>query len=130
MDFWTQKRVLVSGVSGFLGSWLAGTLVDRGAAVVGLVRDLSPPSDAADKDTRSQYTAALGRLEDYEALLRIVNEYEIDTVFHLGAQAIVGTANRSPLSTRRMVRSRACPTRKTCRCRDAIRTTFRRVARI
>ncbi len=38
-------------------------------------------------------------LEDYELLLRAVNEYEIDSVFHLGAQTIVGTAKRSALST-------------------------------
>jgi CDP-glucose 4,6-dehydratase len=40
-----------------------------------------------------------GPLEDYETVLRALNEYEIDTVFHLGAQTIVGTASRSPLST-------------------------------
>jgi len=99
MAFWAHKRVLVTGATGFLGSWMSGTLVEEGASVVGLVRDLSPTLDPADGVARNQYTVALGRLEDYETLLRIVNEHEIDTVFHLGAQAIVGTANRNPLST-------------------------------
>ena len=40
-----------------------------------------------------------GELEDLTVLLRAINEYEIGTVFHLGAQTIVGTASRSPLST-------------------------------
>lgn len=40
-----------------------------------------------------------GDLEDLTILLRAINEHEIDTVFHLGAQTIVGTAARSPLST-------------------------------
>jgi CDP-glucose 4,6-dehydratase len=40
-----------------------------------------------------------GELEDYQTVLRALNEYEIDTVFHLGAQTIVGTASRSALST-------------------------------
>jgi CDP-glucose 4,6-dehydratase len=40
-----------------------------------------------------------GDLCDYETLLRALNEYEVDSVFHLGAQTIVGTAARSPLST-------------------------------
>jgi CDP-glucose 4,6-dehydratase len=40
-----------------------------------------------------------GPLEDYETVLRALNEYEVDSVFHLGAQTIVGTASRSPLST-------------------------------
>jgi CDP-glucose 4,6-dehydratase len=41
----------------------------------------------------------LGDLDDYEALLRILNEHDVNLVFHLAAQTIVGTANRSPLST-------------------------------
>jgi CDP-glucose 4,6-dehydratase len=40
-----------------------------------------------------------GQLEDFELLLRAINEHEIDSVFHLGAQTIVGTSARSPLST-------------------------------
>ena len=44
-------------------------------------------------------TTVRGELEDLTVLLRAINEYEIDTVFHLGAQTIVGTASRSPLST-------------------------------
>ncbi len=40
-----------------------------------------------------------GELEDLAVLIRALNEHEIDTVFHLGAQTIVGTAARSPLST-------------------------------
>jgi CDP-glucose 4,6-dehydratase len=36
---------------------------------------------------------------DYVSLLRILNEYAVRAVFHLAAQTIVGTANRSPLST-------------------------------
>ena len=40
-----------------------------------------------------------GEVENLELLERILNEYEIDTVFHLAAQTIVGTGNRSPIST-------------------------------
>jgi CDP-glucose 4,6-dehydratase len=40
-----------------------------------------------------------GELEDYNLLVRVLNEYEIDSVFHLGAQTIVGTSSRSALST-------------------------------
>ena len=42
---------------------------------------------------------ALADLTDHEALVRVLNEHEVDAVFHLAAQTIVGTANRSPLST-------------------------------
>jgi len=40
-----------------------------------------------------------GDLTDYDALVRVLNEYDVSAVFHLAAQTIVGTANRSPLST-------------------------------
>ncbi len=40
-----------------------------------------------------------GQLEDYALLERVINEHEIEAVFHLGAQTIVGTAGRNPLST-------------------------------
>jgi CDP-glucose 4,6-dehydratase len=46
-----------------------------------------------------QVNTVRGDLDDLELLIRALNEYEVDTVFHLGAQTIVGTAVRSPLST-------------------------------
>jgi CDP-glucose 4,6-dehydratase len=44
-------------------------------------------------------TLALADLTDHDALVRVLNEHEVDEVFHLAAQTIVGTANRSPLAT-------------------------------
>ena len=73
-------------------------LIAQGAHVVALVRDLHDSAFELAPGP-GQHTVVLGRLEDHAGLLRAINEYEIDTVFHLGAQAIVGTANRNPLST-------------------------------
>ena len=42
---------------------------------------------------------ALADLTDHDALVRVLNEHEVDAVYHLAAQTIVGTANRSPLAT-------------------------------
>ncbi|HOW28880.1 MAG TPA: GDP-mannose 4,6-dehydratase, partial [Elusimicrobiota bacterium] len=47
----------------------------------------------------NKITTIRGSVEDYNLVERVLNEYEIDTIFHLAAQTIVGTANRSPLST-------------------------------
>lgn len=95
--FWNGRPVFVTGCTGFLGSHLVKALKSKGAVVTGLVRDRVPSSgffhDHAD------INQVYGSLEDYALLERALNEYEIDTVFHVGAQAIVGTANRSPLST-------------------------------
>jgi CDP-glucose 4,6-dehydratase len=97
--FWRDRSVFVTGASGLLGSWLTEELVRRGARVVCLVRDWVPESRLMESDTLSRVRTVRGELEDYQLLLRALNEYEIDTVFHLGAQTIVGTASRSALST-------------------------------
>lgn len=95
--FWNGRPVFVTGCTGFLGSHLVKTLKEEGAVVTGLVRDRTARSDILGDD--ADISLVHGSLEDYPVLERVLNEYEIDTVFHVGAQAIVGTANRNPLST-------------------------------
>ncbi len=96
---WDSIPVLITGVTGFVGSSLAARLVDLGARVVGLVRDEVPESNFQRTGLEKRVTVIRGGLEDYPLLERTVNEYGIEIVYHLGAQTIVGTANRSPLST-------------------------------
>ena len=97
--FWHNRNVFVTGASGFLGSWVTSELKRRGANVVGLVRDLSRTGkDSLVPGAALDFTV-FGELEDAALLLRAINEYEIDTVMHLGAQPIVGIANRHPVST-------------------------------
>lgn len=98
-NFWKLRNVFVTGASGLLGSWLTKTLVDTKANVVILLRDEVPKSYLATSGYINKVTVVKGYLEDYYIINRILNEYEIDTIFHLAAQTIVGTANRSPLST-------------------------------
>jgi CDP-glucose 4,6-dehydratase len=99
MSFWNQKKVFVTGATGLLGSHMTAELLRRGADVVCLVRDWMPDSEAVTSGSLGRCRLVRGELEDYMLVLRALNEYEIDTVFHLGAQTIVGTASRSPLST-------------------------------
>ncbi|HEU4630949.1 MAG TPA: GDP-mannose 4,6-dehydratase [Gemmatimonadaceae bacterium] len=97
--FWRERPVFVTGASGLLGSWLVEELVRRGARVTCLVRDWVPESRLMEGELLARVRTVRGELEDHALLLRAINEYEIDTVFHLGAQTIVGTAARSALST-------------------------------
>jgi len=96
---YADRTVLVTGAQGFVGSWLAERLLDAGARVIVPRRDVEPESRFAHEGVADRCTVVLADLLDYEGLLRVVNEYEVRDVFHLGAQTIVGTANRSPLST-------------------------------
>ena len=96
---WRQRRVFVTGATGIVGSWLVKRLLDEGAYVVALVRDWDPQSellrsgDIAHERRQRRASRTTTRSE------RAINEHEIDTVFHLGAQPIVSTALRNPLPT-------------------------------
>lgn len=96
---WEGRRAFVTGATGLLGSWLCDELVARGADVVCLVRDWVPGTHFARAGLQGRVTIVHGDLDDHPLLLRALNEHEIDSVFHLGAQTIVGVASRNPLST-------------------------------
>ncbi|MEA2492649.1 MAG: hypothetical protein QOJ29_560 [Thermoleophilaceae bacterium] len=91
--------VLVTGAQGFVGSWMAERLLNEGARVVTLLRDFEPDARFNSDGIGNRCTQVRADLLDYEALTRAINEHDIRAVFHLAAQTIVGTANRSPLST-------------------------------
>jgi len=99
MSFWNNRNVFITGCTGFLGSYLAKELVNQGANVTGLVRDIVPLSNLYTGEEHKKINTVSGKIEDEPLLERILGEYEIDTVFHVAAQAIVGVANRNPLAT-------------------------------
>lgn len=96
---WQERRVFVTGATGMVGSWLVKQLLEEGAFVVTLIHDWDPQSELIRSGSVSQTSVICGALQDYLTLERAINEHEIDTVFHLGAQTLVGTAFRSPLQT-------------------------------
>jgi CDP-glucose 4,6-dehydratase len=96
---WSGSTVLVTGATGLVGSWLVRRLLGNGARVVALVRDWDPQSELIRSGDIHRCVVVSGRLEDYSAVERAISEHETGTVFHLGAQAIVGTAYRSPMLT-------------------------------
>jgi CDP-glucose 4,6-dehydratase len=97
--FWQDRRVFVTGGMGLLGGWLVRRLLDLDADVVCLVRDRVPHSTLLRDRLVERVTVVDGDVCDQALLERALGEYEIDTVFHLAAQTIVGIANRNPVST-------------------------------
>jgi CDP-glucose 4,6-dehydratase len=98
-NFWQDRNVLITGCTGLLGSWLTMALVECSANVVGLVRDWVPRSNLNWSGFIQRIITVRGDVTDCAVVERALGEYEIDTVFHLAAQTIVGIANRNPLST-------------------------------
>ena len=90
---------LVTGASGILGSWLVHRLLADGATVVALVRDEDPRSQLWRSGDIARIARVRGSLEDASLLERILVEYEVDTIFHLGAQTQVRHAQRHPFGT-------------------------------
>jgi len=91
--FWQDRRVFVTGATGLLGGWLTKRLYESGASLVCLVHSREPTG------RMEQGTSVRGGVEDLDLLQRILGQYEIDTVFHVAAQAIVGSATRDPVPT-------------------------------
>ena len=90
---------LVTGAQGFIGSWLVERLLDEGGRVVVPRRDVPALSRFRLEGLEERCDVVQADLLDVEDLIRILNEHDVRVVFHLAAQTIVTTANRSPLST-------------------------------
>jgi CDP-glucose 4,6-dehydratase len=96
---WQRRRVLVTGCTGLLGAWLTDYLARQLADVVGLVRDSVPTSNFYRLQLGDRVTTVRGAIEDLDLMSRILSEYEIEVIFHLAAQPIVGVANADPVGT-------------------------------
>ena len=98
-QFWRDRRVFVTGATGLIGGHLTQSLLESGADVVALTRDHVPHTLFAREDLAARVTIVRGDCTDFALLKRTLAEYEIQTVFHLAAQTLVGVANADPLST-------------------------------
>lgn len=94
---WTDRRALVTGATGIVGSWLCDELSRRGAFVVALVLDDDPQSRFYADGIFRRCTVVRGDLSDFATCMRAINVHDVEYVFHLGAQTIVGAALRDPL---------------------------------
>lgn len=93
------RSVFVTGAYGLLGSWLVKALIEQGARTTVLKRDAVVRSALVVEGTELRVNVVHGDICDADLIERAVGEYEVDTVFHLAAQTIVGIANTAPLST-------------------------------
>ena len=100
LDFYRGKTVLVTGHTGFKGSWLCRILVNAGAKVIGYSLGLpTTPSLFQLADVESCMISVMGDIRDYENLKKIFDEYQPEIVLHLAAQPIVRDSYKDPRYT-------------------------------
>ena len=99
---WEEKRVLITGIGGFAGSYLARYLIYNGAEVYGLVRrraDWSIPQNIIDRGINNIVKLVEGDLQDISSLAATLDESQPDVVFHLAAQSFVPKSFVNPIET-------------------------------
>jgi len=95
----TGRSVLVTGAFGFLGAWLARALLEAGNRVVTVRRDRPATTPLGLLGLADRIDVVHGDIREEGLVSRTLNEYEVQSVFHLAAQPLVGIANHAPLST-------------------------------
>lgn len=99
-DFWKDKNVLITGHTGFKGSWLSLWLQSVGANVVGI--SLAPPTAPSlyeQARVAEGMTSLRADIRDLDSVKTIFNEYKPEVVFHLAAQPLVRYSYREPVET-------------------------------
>ena len=98
--FWQNKRVLITGHTGFKGSWLSLWLQTLGAIVLGFALD-SPtePSLFEIASVEEKMKSVIGDVRDLTFMQTIFKEFQPDIVIHLAAQSLVRKSYKHPLAT-------------------------------
>ena len=123
-DFWRGRRVLLTGHTGFKGSWLALWLLELGADLYGLALEPEPVAAPAQPLFTSLGLAErlggchrLGDIRDAEAVQAAVDAAQPEVVLHLAAQPLVRRSYRDPLGTGAPMCMGACSSWRPCgRC--------------
>lgn len=96
--FWKDKKVLITGFKGFLGSNLTKTLLDSKADILGMDIEIDKNTILTGKDLKN-INVIKGDIENFRLLSKIVAGNKIEFIFHLAAQSLVEKGIKNPLRT-------------------------------
>lgn len=100
LDFFRNKKVLVTGHTGFKGTWLCRILIKAGAQVMGYSLEApTNPNLYGISDVDNSIKSVIADIRDFETLRKAFNEFEPEIVFHLAAQPIVRDSYKDPRYT-------------------------------
>ena len=98
-EYWRGKNVLVTGINGFIGGNLTKMLIENGANVFGLIRNIDKQTFLYFEGLSEKIVLIMGDLVDKTLMEKIISEENINVVYHLGAQVEVGLALQNPYLT-------------------------------
>ncbi|MCM3677502.1 CDP-glucose 4,6-dehydratase [Peribacillus simplex] len=99
-EFWNGKKVLITGHTGFKGTWLTLWLASLGAEVIGY--SLDPPSSPnlyEITETSRECLSYYGDINNYSQLQETMTTYQPQIIFHMAAQPLVRTSYQYPIET-------------------------------
>ena len=96
--FWKNKKILITGIDGFVGSNLAKRLTGLGANVSGIIQK-KKNSLLYFESIHKKCKLFKGEITNKSFIQNIINKNNFEIVFHLAAQVEVGVANKSPYKT-------------------------------
>ena len=100
LSFYKGKKVLVTGHTGFKGTWLCRILINAGAQVTGY--SLNPPTEPklfSMADVESRMNSVIGDIRDLDHLKKVFEQTQPEIVLHLAAQPIVRDSYKDPVYT-------------------------------
>ena len=99
-SFWNGKRVLLTGHTGFKGSWLSLWLQSMGAQLQGLALDPpTKPSLFVEANVAQGMSSSIGDIRHYDFVLKVVAEFKPEIVIHMAAQPLVRYSYKNPIET-------------------------------
>ncbi len=99
MKFWKNRKVLITGYEGFLGSNLTRRLLNYGSKVTGMDIRTNRKHTILEKSDFKKIKVIKGSVENYKSINDILRQNKIEIIFHLAAQAIVGKSLKHPCRT-------------------------------
>ena len=100
LDFFRGKRILITGHTGFKGSWLCKALINAGAEITGYSNNIpTQPSLFEVANIEKKISSIKGDIRDYLSLKKVFDEFQPEIVLHLAAQPIVRESYKDPRYT-------------------------------
>ncbi len=99
INFWKNKKVFITGNTGFKGTWLTKILLQKNAIVKGYSSKIEKKSMFNLLNLKNKIKFDKGDIRNYKTLFNSINDFDPDVIFHLAAQPLVSEAKKYPLET-------------------------------